>query len=185
MEHPPERVTLSVVIPVYNEAATIATLLARVQAVPFETEIILVDDGSTDGTWDVVQAFADVPNITLVRRARNQGKGAALRDGFARATNDIVIVQDADLEYNPSDYPKLIQPILDDQADVVFGSRFIGGEARRVLYFLARGEESCPDGAQQPVHECRPHRYRNRLQGVSAGGAAADRDRRGSLWRRA
>ena len=86
MEHPPERVTLSVVIPVYNEAATIATLLARVQAVPFETEIILVDDGSTDGTWDVVQAFADVSNITLVRRARNQGKGAALRDGFARAT---------------------------------------------------------------------------------------------------
>ena len=95
----------------------------------------LVYDGSTDGTWDVVQAFADVPNITLVRRARNQGKVAALRDGFAQATNDIVIVQDADLEYNPSDYPKLIQPILDDQADVVFGSRFIGGEARRVLYF--------------------------------------------------
>ena len=135
MEHPPERVTLSVVIPVYNEAATIATLLARVQAVPFETEIILVDDGSTDSTWDVVQAFADVPNIRLVRHARNQGKGAALRTGFARATNDIVIVQDADLEYNPSDYPKLLQPILDDQADVVFGSRFIGGEARRVLYF--------------------------------------------------
>ena len=74
MEHPPESVTLSVVIPVYNEAATIATLLARVQAVPFETEIILVDDGSTDGTWDIVQACADVPNITLVRRARNQGK---------------------------------------------------------------------------------------------------------------
>ena len=93
MEYPPESVTLSVVIPVYNEAATIATLLARVQAVPFEKEIILVDDGSTDGTWDVVQSFADVPNITLVRRARNQGKGAALRDGFARATNDIVIVR--------------------------------------------------------------------------------------------
>ena len=135
MEHPPESVTLSVVIPVYNEVATIATLIARVQAVPLKKEIILVDDGSTDGTWDVVQAFADVPNITLVRRARNQGKGAALRDGFARATNDIVIVQDADLEYNPRDYPKLIQPILDDQADVVFGSRFIGGEARRALYF--------------------------------------------------
>ena len=135
MEHPPESVTLSVVIPVYNEAATIATLLARVQVAPFEKEIILVNDGSTDGTWDVVQAFADVPNITLVRRARNQGKGAALRDGFARATNDIVIVQDADLDYNPSDYPKLIQPILDDHADVVFGSRFIGGAARRVLYF--------------------------------------------------
>ena len=135
MEHPPESVTLSVVIPVYNEVATIATLIACVQAVPLKKEIILVDDGSTDGTWDVVQAFADVPNITLVRRARNQGKGAALRDGFARATNDIVIVQDADLEYNPRDYPKLIQPILDDQADVVFGSRFIGGEARRALYF--------------------------------------------------
>ena len=135
MGHPPERVTLSVVIPVYNEAATIATLLARVQAVPFETEIILIDDGSTDGTWDVVQAFADIPNITLVRRARNQGKGAALRAGFARVTHDIVIVQDADLEYHPRDYPKLLQPILDGHADVVFGSRFIGGEAHRAQYF--------------------------------------------------
>ena len=153
------------------------------QAVPIEKEIILVDDGSTDGTWDVVQAFADVPNIRLVRRARNQGKWAALRDGFARATTDIV--QDADLEYNPSDYPKLIQPILDDQADVVFGSRFIGGEVRRVLYFWHAVGNRCLTAAQQPVHQCRPHRYRNRLQGVSAGGAAADRDRRGSLWRRA
>ena len=83
----------------------------------------------------MLQAFANVPNITLLRHQRNQGKGAALRDGFARAANDIVIVQDADLEYNPSEYPKLIQPILEDHADVVFGSRFVGGQSRRVLYF--------------------------------------------------
>ena len=128
--------TLSVIIPAYNEVATIATLIERVQAVPIEKEIILVDDGSTDGTRVVLQAFANVPNITLLRHQRNQGKGAALRDGFARAANDIVIVQDADhLEYNPSEYPKLIQPILEDHADVVFGSRFVGGQSRRVLYF--------------------------------------------------
>ena len=142
MEHPPERVTLSVVIPVYNEAATIATLLARVQAVPFETEIILVDDGSTDSTWDVVQACADVPNIRLVRHARNQGKGAALRTGFARATNDIVIVQDADLEYNPSDYPKLIQPILDDQSGCGVRVTVHRGRGPPGAVFLARGGES-------------------------------------------
>ena len=128
--------TLSVIIPAYNEAATIATLIERVQAVPlFEKEIIVVDDGSTDGTWGLLQAFANVPNITLLRHERNQGKGAALRDGFARAANDIVIIQDADLEYDPSEYPKLIQPILEGHADVVFGSRFIGGASRRVLYF--------------------------------------------------
>ena len=128
--------TLSVIIPAYNEAATIATLIERVQAVPFfEKEIIVVDDGSTDGTWGLLQAFANVPNITLLRHERNQGKGAALRDGFARAANDIVIIQDADLEYDPSEYPKLIQPIVEGHADVVFGSRFIGGASRRVLYF--------------------------------------------------
>ena len=128
--------TLSIIIPAYNEAATIATLIERVQAVPlFEKEIIVVDDGSTDGTWGLLQAFANVPNITLLRHERNQGKGAALRDGFARAANDIVIIQDADLEYDPSEYPKLIQPILEGHADVVFGSRFIGGASRRVLYF--------------------------------------------------
>ena len=128
--------TLSIIIPAYNEAATIATLIERVQAVPlFEKEIIVVDDGSTDGTWGLLQAFANVPNITLLRHERNQGKGAALRDGFARAANDIVIIQDADLEYDPSEYPKLIQPIVEGHADVVFGSRFIGGASRRVLYF--------------------------------------------------
>ena len=128
--------TLSIIIPAYNEAATIATLIERVQAVPFfEKEIIVVDDGSTDGTWGLLQAFANIPNITLLRHEHNQGKGAALRDGFARAANDIVIIQDADLEYDPSEYPKLIQPIVEGHADVVFGSRFIGGASRRVLYF--------------------------------------------------
>jgi glycosyltransferase involved in cell wall biosynthesis len=124
---------LSVVIPVYNEIQTIRPVLDRVRASPFDKEIILVDDGSTDGSREFLASLDD-PAIVVVLQERNQGKGAALRAGFDRASGDIVVIQDADLEYDPVDYPRLLGPILEDKADVVFGSRF-GGEAHRVLLF--------------------------------------------------
>jgi glycosyltransferase involved in cell wall biosynthesis len=126
---------LSVVIPVYNEAATISQLIERVRAVGLDTEIIVVDDCSTDGTGDVLKKLVDAPDLVRLFHPVNRGKGAALRTGFSAATGDVVVVQDADLEYDPSEYPKLLQPILDGRADVVYGSRFIGGECHRVLYF--------------------------------------------------
>ena len=129
--------TLSVVIPVYNEIDTIATVLDRVRMAPtlgLKEDVVVVDDGSTDGTADVLRKVHQ-EGITCLFHARNRGKGAALRTGFAHATGDIVLVQDADLEYDPEEYPKLLRPLLDGKADVVFSSRFLGSEAHRVLYF--------------------------------------------------
>jgi glycosyltransferase involved in cell wall biosynthesis len=126
---------VSVVIPVYNEAATVEALVERVRAVPVDKEIVLVDDKSTDGTGAKLASLTRDPRIRLITHPVNQGKGAALRTGFRAATGDIVIVQDADLEYDPSEYPKLIGPILEGRADVVYGSRFAGGESHRVLHF--------------------------------------------------
>jgi len=126
---------LSVVIPVYNEARTIREIVARVRAVPGDKELIIVDDGSTDGTWEVLRGLAALDNVVVMRHERNRGKGAALRTGFAAARGDMVVVQDADLEYDPAEFPKLTQPILDGKADVVYGSRFVGGDSHRVLYF--------------------------------------------------
>ena len=124
---------ISVVIPVFNEHDTITEILGRVRRVldGRESEIVVVDDGSTDGTRDTLRKL---DGIRLIEHEQNQGKGAALRTGFAAAAGDVVIVQDADLEYDPRDYPKLLEPIEDGRADVVFGSRFLGGP-HRVLFF--------------------------------------------------
>jgi glycosyltransferase involved in cell wall biosynthesis len=126
---------LSIVIPCYNEVGTIRTIVDRVRAAPVQNkEIIIVDDFSIDGTRDILREIAPLVDRIIYHEV-NQGKGAALRTGFAAATGDVVIVQDADLEYDPDEYPKLLAPIERGDADVVFGSRFSGGEAHRVVYF--------------------------------------------------
>lgn len=128
---------LSIVIPIYNEIDYIATVIQRVQEVDLagiDKELILVDDASTDGTRDLLLSMAG-NNLRVFLQDRNQGKGAALRRGFAEVTGDIVLIQDADLEYDPKEYPRLLEPILSGRADVVYGSRFSGGEPHRVLYF--------------------------------------------------
>ena len=127
---------LSVVIPVYNEKATIAEVLARVSSVDIPKEIIVVDDGSTDGTGEILSLLEkDYDNIRIFLQPRNEGKGRALRVGFEKATGDYVLVQDADLEYDPGDYPALLKPLIDGKADVVYGSRFLTSKEHRVLFF--------------------------------------------------
>ena len=135
---------LSIIIPAYNEAATIAEIVRRVESVelkdlqdrPIAKEIIIVDDGSTDGTVAVLDDLErNRPDLRILRKARNQGKGAAVRDGFALATGDVLLIQDADLEYDPRDYRALLEPILLDRADVVYGSRFLGGPHRVHMFW--------------------------------------------------
>lgn len=133
--HIPSDLRLSIVMPAYNEEATIEEAIRRVRAVDIAKEIIIVDDCSSDGTGKVLERYADEEDITVLRHDQNQGKGAALRTGFAKATGDIVIIQDADLEYDPTQYPDLIEPIVEGQADIVYGSRFLAGRPHRVLYF--------------------------------------------------
>lgn len=127
---------LSIVIPAYNEEATLEEIVARVQATPYEKELILVDDCSKDRTWEIMGALAARhDNVRTFRHEQNQGKGGALRTGFGHATGDVVLIQDADLEYDPADYSVLLRPILEGKADVVYGSRFLGGPYVRVHLF--------------------------------------------------
>ena len=138
---------LSVIIPAYNERATIQNLLQKVVAAPLPVgvalEIVVVDDGSKDGTRELLREIAAKgdPEILLIEQPENRGKGAAIRTGFAAATGDVMLIQDADLEYDPRDYPVLLQPILDDEADVVYGSRFLGGPHRVLFYWHSVGNK--------------------------------------------
>ena len=125
---------LSVIIPVYNEKKTLSELICRVEAVKLEKEIIIVDDGSTDGTRNLLKKYEEQERFKVIYQSKNTGKGSALRAGFDKAEGEIIIVQDADLEYDPKEYPLLIEPILDGRADVVYGSRFLGG-THRVFFF--------------------------------------------------
>lgn len=127
---------ITIIIPVYNEADSLQELLKKVESVdlPYKKEIIIIDDASTDNSRRIIESL-DGSHFKKVFHEKNQGKGAALRSGLKKAEGDIIIIQDADLEYDPQEYPKLLRPILDGKADVVYGSRFMGSEAHRVLYF--------------------------------------------------
>ena len=127
---------LSVVMPVYNERATLREVIGRVLAIPIDIELLCVDDGSSDGSREILAELQQKhPQIRALLQSRNMGKGAALRRGIQEATGDFVIIQDADLEYDPSEYPQLLEPLIQGRADVVFGSRFVGSGPHRVLYF--------------------------------------------------
>lgn len=126
--------SISVIVPVFNEERTIAEILRRVRAVPIKKEIIVVNDASADGTGEIIKTLAG-PDLRYIRFESNRGKGAALREGFKYAHNEIIVIQDADLEYDPGDYPDLLDPIIKGEADVVYGSRFLTSKSRRVLFY--------------------------------------------------
>ena len=174
---------LSVVIPCYNERPTIETVVEAVRSGPVkEVEIIIVDDGSTDGTKELLEKKPPGWVDKVVLQQRNLGKGAALRAGFRAATGDLVVVQDADLEYDPKEYPLLISPILEDRADVVFGSRFMRRPASSGGLLLAYGGKPISDAALEHVYKLEPHRYGELLQSFSTRTSGPYYDRRRPLW---
>ena len=132
---PIHKPTISVIIPVFNEAPFLVETVSRIRASGFASEIIVVDDGSTDGTGEIIRGLTGTPGLITIHHDRNCGKGKALRTGFGVSTGDVIIIQDADLEYDPRDYPKLLGPILDGNADVVYGSRMTGEGPHRIMYF--------------------------------------------------
>jgi glycosyltransferase involved in cell wall biosynthesis len=135
---------LSIIVPVYNEKQTVLKILQRIEETPYDKEIVIIDDFSTDGTREILReldASRKIPSVRVLYHAVNQGKGAALRTGIVAATGDIVIVQDADLEYDPSEYGTLIQPIINGMADVVYGSRFLSGPHRVLLFWHSLGNK--------------------------------------------
>ncbi len=136
---------LSIIVPVYNEKVFVRDVLKRIESVPMNKEIIVVDDGSKDGTVDVLRDMErqnETPSARFIFCSKNQGKGAALRTGIYQATGDIVLIQDADLEYDPGDYPQLLEPILSGKADVVYGSRFLSGPHRVLLFWHYIGNKT-------------------------------------------
>jgi glycosyltransferase involved in cell wall biosynthesis len=127
--------SLSIIIPCYNERATVTEIVQRVRACAPDAEIVVVDDGSTDGSRDVLRELEGQPNLRILYHDRNRGKGAAVRAGIAAAAGEVILIQDADLEYDPRDYPRLLQPIEEGRAEVVYGSRFLGGPRRAMLFW--------------------------------------------------
>jgi len=127
--------SLSIIIPCYNERATVTEIMQRVRACAPDAEIVVVDDGSTDGSRDVLRELEGQPNLRILYHDRNRGKGAAVRAGIAAAAGEVILIQDADLEYDPRDYPRLLQPIEEGRAEVVYGSRFLGGPRRAMLFW--------------------------------------------------
>jgi glycosyltransferase involved in cell wall biosynthesis len=135
MKRTPKPFTLSVIIPVFNEANTIKEIIQRVKDTDLVDEIVLVDDGSQDGTRDILTEYQNKPRMKVILHEKNQGKGAAIQTGLQAVASDLVLIQDADLEYDPRDYPMLLQPINEGLADVVYGSRFLGGPRRPILFW--------------------------------------------------